>query len=108
MPKDEVVNYFIWRQNDAVRNSIRALATHHLGHKRCHGKSNSEVQDMLMALDVPVNWNDLEIHKKRGLCYNTVSKKVDPHIPVFSQMREYVGFHVEKNEEGSEMGVELL
>lgn len=99
LPKDDVVNYFIWRQQDAVRNSIRSVATHHLGHKKCHGKNNVEVQDMLMQMDVPVNWNDVEIHKKRGLCYNAMSKKVDHLIPVFSAMREYVGIHLEKQEE---------
>lgn len=96
IPKDDVVNYFIWRQQDAVRNSIRCVATHYLGHKKCHGKNNSEVQDMLMAMDVPVNWNDLPIHKKRGMCYNSTSKKVDPLIPVFSGMRDYVDFYLEK------------
>lgn len=106
LPKEEVVNYFIWRQQDAVRNSIRSVATHYLGHKKCHGLNNSEVQDLLMQMDVPVNWNDLEIHKKRGLCYNGTAKQVDPHIPVFSQMREYVGIHLEKIEE-SELEPEL-
>ncbi len=96
IPKDEVVNYFIWRQNDAVRNSIRSVATHYLGHKKCHGLNNSQVQDLLMAMDVPVNWNDLEIHKKRGLAYNSNSQQVDPNIPVFTQMREYVGMYIEK------------
>lgn len=99
LPKEEVVNMFIWRQNDAVRNSIRSVATHYLGHKTCHGLNNQQVQDLLMQMDVPVNWNDIEIHKKRGLCYNSISKQVDAHIPVFSQMREYVGFHIEKVEE---------
>ena len=99
LPKDEIVNYFIWRQNDAVRNSIRSVATHYLGHKKCHGLNNQQVQDLLMQMDVPVNWNDIEIHKKRGLCYNSISKQVDAHIPVFSQMREYVGLHIEKQEE---------
>lgn len=99
LPKEEIVNYFIWRQNDAVRNSIRAVATHYLGHATCHGKNNSEVQDLLMNMDVPVNWNDLPIHLKRGIAYNTLSKEVDIHIPIFSQSREYVGLHIHKQEE---------
>jgi tRNA(His) guanylyltransferase len=99
IPKDDVVNYFVWRQQDAVRNSIRSVATHYLGHKTCHGLNNQQVQDLLMQMDVPVNWNDLAIHKKRGMCYNSVSKQVDPLIPVFSQMREYIGIHLEKLEE---------
>lgn len=107
LPKDEVTNYFVWRQNDAVRNSIRSVATHYLGHKRCHGMNNQQVQDMLMEMDVPINWNDLEIHKKRGVCYNSTSKKVDAYIPVFSQMRDYVDVHIEKLEDPESGSVEF-
>ena len=99
IPKDEVVNYFIWRQQDAVRNSIRSVATHYLGHKKCHGLNNSQVQDLLMQMDVPVNWNDLPAHKKRGIAYHSTSKQVDAMIPVFTQMREYVGWYIEKQPE---------
>lgn len=99
IPVEEVVNYFIWRQQDAVRNSIRSMATHYLGHNKCHGKNNIEVQDMLMALDTPINWNDLPIHKRRGMAYNSLSKEVDPMIPVFTQSREYVGIHIYPREE---------
>lgn len=101
IPKEEVVNYFIWRQNDAVRNSIRALAQHTLGHKACQGLNNSQVQDAMMALDVPVNWNDLPVHKRRGACYHSVSKQVDAYIPIFTESREYVGTHIEKFEDQS-------
>lgn len=105
LPKEEVVNYFIWRQNDAVRNSIRSVATHYLGHKQCHGKSNQEVMDMLMALDVPVNWNDYPVHLRRGYCYNNITKEVDSQPPIFSQCRDYVAFHIERPpiEDGEEV-----
>lgn len=101
LPKEEVVNYFVWRQQDATRNSIRAVAHHYLGHNAILGKNNSEVQDMLMALDIPVNWNDYAIHKKRGYCYNSLSKEVDQHIPIFSASRDYIALHLEKLEEPS-------
>jgi tRNA(His) guanylyltransferase len=99
IPKDDVPNYFIWRQQDAVRNSIRAVATHYLGHKKCHGLNNSQVQDEMMKLDVPVNWNDLPIHLKRGIAYNSISKTIDPLIPIFSQSREYIEIHLDKQPE---------
>lgn len=96
IPKDEVVNYFIWRQQDAVRNSVRSVATHYLGHKACHGLNNAQVQDLLMARDIPINWNDLPAHKKRGIAYNSTSKQIDSMIPVFTQMRDYVAWYIEK------------
>lgn len=107
IPKDEVVNYFIWRQNDAVRNSIRTVATHYLGHKKCHGLNNAQVQDLLMEMDVPVNWNDLPIHKKRGMAYNGLTKTVDGLIPVFTQVREYIGIHLDKLPEPEEEASEV-
>src|SRR5690606_41509505 len=33
----EVANYFLWRQRDAVRNSISMAAQAHFSHKRLHG-----------------------------------------------------------------------
>lgn len=99
LPKEEVVNYFVWRQQDASRNSIRAVAHHYLGHNAIMGKNNNEVQDMLMAMDIPVNWNDYPIYKKRGYCYNSLSKEVDQFIPIFSASRDYVALHIEKQEE---------
>lgn len=96
LPKEEVVNYFIWRQNDAVRNSIRSVATHYLGHKACHGKNNQEVMDMLMNLDSPVNWNDYPVHLRRGFCYSSLTKEIDSQPPIFTQLRDYVAFHIEK------------
>ena len=101
IPREEVVNAFIFRQQDAVRNSIRALASHTLGHKKCHGLNNQQVQDEMMKLDNPVNWNDLPIHKKRGIGYNSTSKAIDSLIPIFTQSRDYVGIHIEKVETDS-------
>lgn len=100
LPKEEVVNYFHWRQRDAVRNSIRMMGTHVLGHRACHGVNNEELRVKL--LEAGEDWEGLPIHKKRGMAYNSISKTVDPLIPVFSEMREYVGMHIEKLEESDE------
>jgi tRNA(His) guanylyltransferase len=64
LPKEEVTNYFIWRQQDASRNSIQMLGRFHFSQKQMHGKSNNEVQDMLMQ-DKTTNWNDLPTWMKR-------------------------------------------
>jgi tRNA(His) guanylyltransferase len=62
---EEVVNYFIWRQQDASRNSVSMAAQAHFSHKTLHGKTASEMQDMLM-LEKGVNWNDYSVRFKRG------------------------------------------
>ena len=67
IPKEEVTNYFYWRQLDASRNSIQMVGQANFSHKKMQGKSNSEIQDMLMA-QKGINWNDYPIHQKRGSC----------------------------------------
>jgi len=60
----EVENYFIWRQKDAVRNSIAMTAQSLYSHKELNGKSSSDQQDMIHAKGV--NWNDMPEGFKRG------------------------------------------
>jgi tRNA(His) 5'-end guanylyltransferase len=63
--EEEVVNYFIWRQQDATRNSISMLAQANFSHKLLHGKKVNEMQDMLM-LEKNINWNNETPRFKRG------------------------------------------
>lgn len=91
IPKEEVVNYFIWRQNDASRNSVQMLGHYHFSQKQMHAKSNSQVQDMLVN-EKGVNWNDLKTWMKRGSCIiRKDGVTADEEIPIFSKQREYVG-----------------
>lgn len=61
----EVANYFIWRQRDAVRNSISMAAQARFSHKRLHGVSSSGMQELLFT-EVGINWNDYPDFCKRG------------------------------------------
>lgn len=60
----EVMNYFIWRQKDAARNSLSMLAQHHFSHKQLMGKSQSDMHEMLHEKNI--NWNDEEPRNRRG------------------------------------------
>jgi tRNA(His) guanylyltransferase len=60
----EVENYFIWRQKDAVRNSIAMTAQSLYSHSELNGKSSSEQQEMIHAKGK--NWNDMIDGFKRG------------------------------------------
>jgi tRNA(His) 5'-end guanylyltransferase len=60
----EVENYFIWRQQDAVRNSILMLGQHYYSPAQMHGKNCSVVQDMIH--DKGDNWNNHPARFKRG------------------------------------------
>ena len=47
LPEAEVNNYFIWRQQDCMRNSISSLAQHHFSHKELYGKNQRDMKNML-------------------------------------------------------------
>jgi len=108
LPKEEVTNYFIWRQQDASRNSVQMLGRHYFSHKQMHEKNVSQIQDMLME-DHGVNWNNIDTWKRRGTCVERVvarvtdgepetEVRVDREIPIFTQDREYVDKHLEAQE----------
>jgi len=100
LPKDEVVNYFIWRQQDATRNSVLSLAQSLFNQKELQGVSCDELQDKMFT-EKGVNWNDCAVPQKRGTCVvkQTVLKNgvertpwiIDENIPVFTKDREYIG-----------------
>lgn len=99
LPKEEVTNYVYWRQLDASRNSIQMVGQAHFSQKELHGKSCSEIQDMLM-LQKNINWNDFPVDQKRGSCAvkeeRFVCQKrphwiIDRNIPIFKgDDREYI------------------
>lgn len=109
IPKEEVCNYFIWRQQDATRNSIQSVGQANFSDKELHKKSTKDIQDMLMT-QKGINWNNYVTTLKRGSCcikaddslteydevgnicgYTQRSKWViDNEIPIFIQDRSYV------------------
>ena len=106
IPKEEVCNYFIWRQQDCTRNSIQMVGQANFSHKELQNKSCDKIQDMLM-IEKNINWNDFDTVKKRGSCYTKTGKhtvinmqsdeqverlvwEIDAEIPIFTQDRNYV------------------
>lgn len=67
IPKEEVTNYFYWRQLDASRNSIQMVGQANFSHKELQHKSCNDIQDMLMT-QKNINWNDFPTYQKRGSC----------------------------------------
>lgn len=97
LPQEEVANYFIWRQQDATRNSVQMLGRHYFSHRELNGKNVSEIQDMLM-LQHGVNWNDIDTWKRRGTCVVPNPNRFDSssawfqdeEIPIFTKDRDYI------------------
>jgi len=105
----EVENYFIWRQQDATRNSISSVAQSMYSPKELHGVKTDEMQEMIFQKGT--NWNDFSPRKKRGgfvtkmLMVNGKPKQENQEIyiedvvrnkwigidcPVFTQDREFL------------------
>ena|SRR3990167_156871 len=86
----EVENYFIWRQQDASRNSLQMLARYWFSHQELEGKDSAELHNMLNG--VGVNWNFLPIPHKRGTGIIKAERGWIPdyEIPIWTQDREWL------------------
>lgn len=109
IPKEEVYNCLIWRQQDATRNSIQSVGQANFSQKQLNGKSCDMIQDMLFT-EKGINWNSFPTDCKRGsCCYKRDVEKIvtipktneerlvnrsewfiDKDIPIFTQDRSYV------------------
>jgi tRNA(His) 5'-end guanylyltransferase len=112
LPRHEVVNNFVWRQQDAIRNSIQGLAQFHFNERMLLRKSTAQMLTMLM--EKGIDWEEQPIHKQRGFCvtkeYSIIDVEelnlpdnikinepvkrakwvVDDDVPVFSDDKSYI------------------
>lgn len=103
IPKEEVCNYFIWRQKDATRNSIQSAGQAFFSHKELDHKSQSDIQEMLFQRGV--NWNDYSTYEKRGAFVRREAETteredgsvvvsnpwyIDLDMPILTENRNYI------------------
>jgi tRNA(His) 5'-end guanylyltransferase len=91
LPESEVNNYFIWRQKDAIRNSISMVAQSLYSHKELQNKSCSQMKEMI-ANRMDIKWDDINTHKKHGESIIKVdgSWVVDWEMPELTTNHDYV------------------
>ncbi len=108
LPKEEVQHYFVWRQQDWVRNSLQMLSRSLYSHKELEGKNQSDMHEL--CFQKGANWNNLATKFKRGRCIvkkdlpvvipggpkagETILRPawvVDEEIPTFTVDRCYIG-----------------
>ena len=104
IPKEEVTNYFYWRQLDATRNSIQMVGQANFSHKELQNKSCNDIQNMLLT-QKDINWNSITTYQKRGsACIKYIESvdypdgttersrwKIDNEIPIFkNEGREHI------------------
>ena len=107
LPKEEVCNYFIWRQQDATKNSIQMVARTHFSHKELQGKKFSDMNEMLF--NKGVNFDKLPTVWKRGTAVYKVPTSIpktgqqpiirdkwfiDEEMPIITENRNYIENHI--------------
>ena len=95
VPENDVNNFFLWRQKDAVRNSVQMQARSLYSHKQVDRKNVTEMKEMCRAKGKA--WDDLDLRWQRGACaYRDASGAVfvDLDIPLFNKDPDYVGQHL--------------
>ena len=97
----EVENYFIWRQQDATRNSIQMAAQAVCSHKSLQGANQAKQHDLMH--EQGINWNDYSPREKRGgICVKipTHGWKMVEETPIFTtpEGREFLRTLIPKYE----------
>lgn len=96
IPREEVCNYFHWRQIDAERNSVSSLAQSQFSHKFLHKKTVQDMKKMLLT-EKNIDWDTLPTAQKRGLCI-LKDGTPDLEIPRFQENRDYINKLIEQIE----------
>lgn len=104
IPENEINNYFIWRQQDATRNSIQMVAQANFSHKEMQKLDCDQLQEKLFQ-EKGINWGeDIPTKYKRGVAIykkqvevetpnGVVTRNkpyVDKEIPIFTQDRKFI------------------
>lgn len=88
LPKDEVFNYFLYRQNDGVRNSVQMFARDLYSQTELNKKSTIEMKEML--LEKELDWEFEENWKKYGYVGMKLSPKPEQHSSENSHKKWFV------------------
>lgn len=90
LSKEEVNNYFVWRQQDAIKNAIQMIGRAYFTHKELENKNGQDIVDMLD--NIKVNYHSYTTSEKRGTCCIKTDKgwELDTEIPIFKDNKDYI------------------
>ena len=92
LSKDEVANYFFWRQQDCIRNSIQMVGQANFTQNELQNKNTAAIKEMLREQKNIDFDNDFSIVKQRGSCaLNSYDCYwfIDNNIPIFKGEDRY-------------------
>lgn len=102
IPIVEATNYFIWRQNDAIKNAITMAASTKFSHKELQGVSTSD--RLLKMSSIGLDYNkEYETKYRMGVsCYKELVKEDKPKVfvldyemPKITEDRKYFDIKIE-------------
>ena len=73
LPRFEIVNCLIWRQLDAIRNSIQAIGQSQFSHKELQNLNCDEIKEKLIS-ERGLNWEEYSDYHRHGICCVKVEK----------------------------------
>lgn len=84
----EVQNYFIWRYQDCVRNSISSVAQSQFSHSELNGRTTNAMQELLFQ-ERGINWSKFPEDQKNGrlIIKQTYEKPADENTKSKSAIR---------------------
>lgn len=87
VPREEIVNYFLWRSLDWLRNSVTMYCQGFFSHKQMHGKARPDQHEMLHGIGR--NWaTDLPLQLKNGtfiFADGSVRTDIEPSYPQIAE-----------------------
>lgn len=96
LPKEEIVNYLIFRQADAIRNSKSALGQAHYSQKVLNGLSSSQIVEKCKT-ELNIDWNDFKGEQKWGTIFYKAQLEgerpkwaIDDDPKLFNELREKI------------------
>jgi len=77
IPKEDIANYFLWRCNNCVNNSITNYARYFFSHKELMSKSKNEILQMLFNANDIDSWESLKDVNKNGTIIYKKQKMIE-------------------------------
>lgn len=92
IPREEVVNAFLWRAQDWKRNSIQMIAQYYFSHQQLHGKNVLDMTKMLSDMGVEVN-RDFTDQERNGTFIINDGEFKDRYdvIPSYDNINQTIG-----------------
>ena len=72
IPKEEIINYFLARQQDCITNSINTFGRTYFSHQQLLNKNSSLILEMMKSVNL--DWNDLDDKFKYGTFVSKVTE----------------------------------